>query len=83
MKNKYVVVSTNSGTHGRNVLMSFAAKPLWKDYEEARRQEDPIPDCYDKQTAQYAAKKYGGEVWEYEKVLAEYEKYKQDFPQWQ
>lgn len=85
--NKYVVVSTQTGpTSGRTVLVSFASAPMWKSYEELRRQEEAIQNCYDKKTALYALKKYGtngDEVVEAETIKKELEKYKTDFPNWQ
>jgi len=87
MTTKYVLVSKQSGKHGRSVLVSFASKPMWKDYEELRRQMHTIPDCYDLETMKYANRKYGNkthsEILKATDIKKELEKYKKDFPEWQ
>jgi len=86
MKKQYSIVSKAAGRHGKNALVSFASKPMWKEFEELRRQEH-TPGFWDKETAQYAIKKYGNEktheIIPYEQAVKELEQYKKDFPAWQ
>ena len=85
MEKQFTVVSKETFKHGRNTLVSFASKPLWKDYEQLRRQEEPLSG-YDEKTANYAAKKYGGkgaEVLPLSVAKKELNKYIKDFPNWQ
>lgn len=82
MEKQFAVVSKETFKHGKNTLVSFAAKPLRKDFEELRRQQEPI-SFWDKKTAEYAAKKYGGEVLPLSTVQKEFEEYVKEFPNWQ
>jgi len=83
---EYSVVSKSTKEHGRNVLVSFASKPLWKNYEELRRQDGKAGRWY-KETANYALNKYankeGFEVLPCAEIDKELTKYKTDFPNWQ
>lgn len=86
MANQYSIVSKATGKHGKNTLVSFASKALWKSFEALRRQ-DETPGKWDKQTATYALNKYGNkeayELIPHEQILKELEQYKKDFPEWQ
>ncbi len=83
---KYSVVSKVAGNTGRKCLVSFASKPMWKDYENLRRQEQTAGD-WDKKTADYALNKYankeGYEVVIYSTIEKELSQYKKDNPNWQ
>lgn len=80
----YVVISkqdkiTRSGNEGKLVLQSFARMPLYKTFKYINWQNDNIPNCYDKKTAEYALKKYGNdnmyEVRTYASVEKEFQQY--------
>jgi hypothetical protein len=86
MQKQYSLVSKINNKHGRSVLVSFASKPMWKSYENLRR-EKQTPGNWDKNTANYALNKYanneGFEVLPYSEICEELDKYKTDFPNWQ
>lgn len=78
----YVVISKEDidSVSGKQVLMSFARVPIWKTFKYISWQNDMIPNCYDKQTANHALKKYGNEkefeIRSFDDVQKEFEQYK-------
>jgi len=86
MENEYCVVSKQTRNNGRTVLVSFASKPMWKNYEQLRR-ENQTAGTWSIDIAEYAIKKYANkgdyEILPSDQITAEVEKYKNDFPNWQ
>ena len=81
---KYVVISKEPYTMephmnstGKSVLMSFAQKPLWKEFYWIKVQKDAIPNYMNLKTAKYALEKYANsgayEVVTYEQAQKEFE----------
>lgn len=87
---KYIVISKNNVPEpsmgkdwaGRRVLMSFASKPLWKPFRYIFLQRDTLPNYWDKDTAQYAFKKYANskdyEVLAYKDAVILFNTFKKD-----
>lgn len=80
----YVVISKenvfdNPIQAGKNVLVSFCRKPIWTPFYWLWVQQHPIPNYYDKETAEYALRKYANpkdyEVVEYATVQKEFKAY--------